>query len=261
MWLARRSTRLLLQQLEASRLPAAASSYRAHELTDLPVPVQRYFRAVLADGQPIITAVTVAHTGMFNVSTSGERWVAFTSQQRVVTRRPGFVWNARMALAPGLAIRVVDAYVQGEGALKVTVLGLFNIADQHGAGDIAKGELMRFLAEAAWYPTALLPSQGVRWEAVDDHAANASLVDGQSSVTLQFHFDAAGLIDSIRADARGASVGKTIVMTPWECRLWSYRECDGVRVPLAGEAAWLWPQGRRAYWQGTVTALKCEVAR
>jgi hypothetical protein len=40
-----------------------------------------------------------------------------------------------------------------------------------GTGEIAEGQLMGFFAEAAWYPTALLPGQGVRWEAVDDSSA------------------------------------------------------------------------------------------
>ncbi|MDI1259506.1 T6SS effector amidase Tae4 family protein [Aquabacterium sp.] len=33
---------------------------------------------------------------------------------------------------------------------------------------------MRYFAEMAWYPTALLPSQGLRREAVDDRSANAT---------------------------------------------------------------------------------------
>ncbi|WP_332942875.1 MULTISPECIES: DUF6544 family protein [unclassified Microcoleus] len=32
---------------------------------------------------------------------------------------------------------------------------------------MAQGELMRFFAEAARYPAAFLPSQGVCWEAID----------------------------------------------------------------------------------------------
>jgi hypothetical protein len=35
-------------------------------------------------------------------------------------------------------------------------VALFTVADLHGPGDIAQGELMRFFAETAWYPTALL---------------------------------------------------------------------------------------------------------
>lgn len=49
------------------------------------------------------------------------------------------------------------------------------MAGNISACDLAEGEFMRFFAEAAWYPTALLPSQGVRWQAVDAHTASARL--------------------------------------------------------------------------------------
>jgi hypothetical protein len=106
------ATQTLLGQLEASRRQATAARYGASELEGLPAPVQRYFRAVLRDGQPIVTGVIVRHTGTFNVSALGsrERWMPFTSQQHVLTNRPGFVWNARMVLVPGIAVLVHDAY-------------------------------------------------------------------------------------------------------------------------------------------------------
>lgn len=252
------STRTLLGGLEAARLPPTASHYYACELEGLPAPVQRYFGAVLKDGQRVIIAATVEHIGTFNLSQNGEKWKPFTSQQRVVTRRPGFLWDARVEIVPGLAVRVHDAYVGGEGILRAAVLGLFTVAELHGPGDIAQGELMRFFAEAAWYPTALLPSQGVQWEAVDDHSAKATLVDGTVRVTMVFSFNDAGLIESVRVEARGATVGKTIVMIPWEARLSSYQERNGMRVPLIGEASWLPPQGRKPYWRGTIAALAYE---
>ncbi len=66
------------------------------------------------------------------------------------------------SFVPGLPVRVHDAYVTGEGILHASLLGLFSLVDMRGGGDVAEGELMRFFAEAAWYPTALLPIQGVR---------------------------------------------------------------------------------------------------
>jgi hypothetical protein len=252
------STRTLLGRLEAARLPPTASHYDAHELDGLPAPVQRYFRAVLKDGQRIIVAATVEHTGSFNQSQNDEKWKPFTSQQRVVTRRPGFLWEAHVEIVPGLAMRVHDAYVGGEGILRAAVLGLFTVAELHGPGHIAQGELIRFFAEAAWYPTALLPSQGVQWAAVDDHSAKATLVDGTLSVTMLFSFNAASLIESVHIEARGATVGKAIVMIPWEARVSNYQDRTGMRVPLTGEASWLPPQGRKPYWRGTIVSLAYE---
>jgi hypothetical protein len=161
-------------------------------------------------------------------------------------------------MLPGLSVRVVDSYIAGRGLLHAALLGLFTVAEVSGGGEIARGEFMRFFAEAAWYPTALLPSQGVRWEAIDDRSANATIVDGPLTLTLLFRFNDAGLIDSFRAEARGGIVGEKMVMAPWEGNFTNYQTRDGVTVPFTGEVAWLRPEGRKPYFRGTVTALTYE---
>jgi hypothetical protein len=50
----------------------------------------------------MITAVSVEHSGMFNLSESGQQWKPFILTQRVITRRPGFGWDARIKMMPGL---------------------------------------------------------------------------------------------------------------------------------------------------------------
>ena len=259
------TTRLLTSRLEAARIDEKARTpsparFDSHELEGLPAPVQRYFRAVLKEGQPIVSALTIEMAGTFNMSATGEQWKPFTSRQRVVTRRPGFLWDAQVSMLPGLAARVVDGYIAGEGMLHAAVLGLFTVVDVHGGGEIARGELMRFFAEAAWYPTALLPSQGVRWEAVDDRSANATIVEGPLTLTLLFRFNDAGVIDSVHAEARGAVVGKQMVVIPWEGSWSNYQARDGMTVPITSEAAWLRPEGRKPYFHGTITSLTYEFA-
>ena len=244
------------------RLPSAArldARFHVYELEGLPAPVQRYFRAVLKDGQPIIAAATIEMAGTINLSASAAQWKPFTSQQRVVTSvpgaRPGFLWNAEVDMLPGLPARVEDSYIAGQGQLTAKLLGLFTVAHAHGGGEMARGEFMRYFAEAAWYPTALLPSQGVRWQAVDDASAKATLVDGAIALTLLFRFNEAGLIASVRAESRGAGVGKDMVMLPWDCALSDYQPRDGMLIPMTGEAAWMRPDGRKAYFVGHVKKL------
>jgi hypothetical protein len=257
------SMRMLTNRLEAARIeekvrPPSPARFDSRELEGLPALVQRYFHAALMEGQPIIAAASVQLAGSINLSATEERWKPFTSGQRVVTRRPGFLWNAQVSMLPGVAVRVVDSYIAGEGLLRAAVLGLFTVAEVCGGGEIARGEFMRFFAEAAWYPTVLLPSQGVRWEAVDDASAHATMVDGPLTLTLLFRFNDAGLIDSFRAEARGAGVGKDMVMLPWEGRFSNYRVQDGMTVPFTGEVAWVRPEGRKPYFLGAVTALTYE---
>lgn len=241
------------------RLPSAAR-FDMGELEGLPDPVQRYFRQVLTDGQPIIAAATLEMTGTMNMSATAEQWKLFTSRQRVVTRRPGFLWDAQVFMFPGLPAHVEDSYIAGHGRLIAKVLGLFTVADSHGDGEIARGEFMRYFAESPWYPTALLPSQGVRWEAVDDACARATLVDGPITLTLLFRFNDAGLIGSVRAEARGAGAGRdgVMVMLPWDCALSNYQPHGGMLIPMTGEAAWMRPEGRKVYFVGHVKTLNHE---
>ena len=261
------ATRGLTERLDAARSPVTPARYNAaRELQGLPAPVQRYFRAALRDGQPMLAAVNIEHRGTFNLAAEGpEQWRPFSATQRVTLRRPGFVWDARVNMLPGVAVHVHDAYVAGEGLLRPAVLGLFLLAELRGSspesGGLAEGEFMRWFAEAAWYPSALLPSQGVRWSEVDEHSAQATAGDGALAVTLLFRFDPpSGLIASVRAEARGRMLGRTVLLTPWEGRWSAFALRDGMRVPLVGEVAWLSPEGRKPYWRGTLSTLRYEFA-
>ncbi len=254
----RASTRAIREALEAARAPRARKVYTEDELIGLPAPVQRYFRTVLQEGQRLVWAVTLRQEGTFNMSERGENWKPFTAVHRVVTNRPGFDWEARVAMMPGLKVRVRDAYVAGEGILHAALFGLIPLVHVRGTPEVAEGELMRFFAETAWYPTALLPSQGVRWEAVDDASARATMRDGSTEVTLLFRFGPDGLIESVRAEGRGRMVKGGVEPTPWEGRWRTYEVREGMRVPLEGEVAWLFPEGPRPYWRGRIKGVQYE---
>ena len=253
-------TRKLHSKLEAARLPIIPKSYDPCELENLPSPVQHYFSTVLKEGQPLVAAVSVEHKGTFNMSKTGEQWKPFKSTQRVITQRPGFVWDARIRMAPAINVFVHDAYIVAEGILTAKLFGLLTVMKQPSTPELAQGELMRFFAEGAWYPTALLPNQGAVWEPIDDTQASATLTDGIATVRLVFQFDAQGLISSVRSDGRYREFDGMQVATPWEGRFWDYELRDGMLVPLEGEVAWLLLDGPKPYWHGRITNIKYEFA-
>ncbi len=251
----------LRAKLEGAGLPITPTTYDSREIEGLPLPVRRYFRAVLKEGQPIVSAVRLAHEGEFNMGETEAKWRPFTSSQVAITRRPGFDWDGQINIAPGLKIFAHDAYVAGEGLLHVELFGLVTLADIRGTPEAAQGELIRFLAETAWYPTALLPSQGVHWEVIDDLSARATLADGATAVSLDFYFDPEGLIRGVHAAARYRTVNGALVATPWQGRFWNYEVRNGMRIPLEGEVAWEPPEGLWPYWRGRVTEIVYQFAR
>jgi hypothetical protein len=158
-------------------------------------------------------------------------------------------------MLPILPVHVHDAYVQGEGLLHGALFGLATVTEMRGTPEAAEGELLRYLAEAAWYPTALLPSQGVIWHPVDAHSARVSMSDGQVTVSLLVRFGEDGLIESVYADERGREVDGAVVPTPWEGRWGNYERRDGILIPTEGEVAWLLPEGRKPHWKGRVDEI------
>jgi hypothetical protein len=88
--------------------------------------------------------------------------------------------------------------------------------------------------------------------------ANATIVDGPISLTLLFRFNEAGLIASVRAESRGAGVGKDMLMRPWDFRYPDDQLQDGMLIPMTGEVAWVRPEGRKSYFVGKVKKMSCE---
>ena len=93
----------------------------------------------------------------------------------------------------------------------------------------------RFLAEAVWSPTALLPSERLRWSAIDNNMACATLTATDVTASLLFRFGATGEVVGIFTPGRWESYGGRYVQKPWEGRFRDYVTVQGMRVPKHGE--------------------------
>ncbi len=254
-WQWRRNDAAVCSQMRAARQSMAVKVYDPQEIEALPPPVQRYFRAVLQEGQAMVSSVRLSQRGQFRQNEAKDIWQPFHATQFITTHPPGFDWDARIRIAAGIDVFVRDAYALGSGSLRASVLGLMTVADLRNTPEIANGELMRYLAEAVWYPTALLPSQGIRWDAIDDTSARATLIDGAITVSLEFRFGTDGLVAAVWAASRSRSGYES---APWLCRLGSYEARAGMCVPLDGEVEWQLPNGPSPYFRGRLTSIEHE---
>lgn len=173
--------------VQRSRRRAAATISRRFteaELDGLPAPVVRYFRAALSEGQRMIRSARLEQRCEFLLRPQRNDWRPFTATEHFGARPAGFVWNARIRMAPGLSTRVRDGFVEGRGFVRASLLGIFSLVAVEGTAEIAEGALQRYLAEAAWLPTALLPSQGVVWAPLDRSSARATVAAGGTTVSI-----------------------------------------------------------------------------
>ncbi|WP_425997987.1 DUF6544 family protein [Caulobacter sp. DWR1-3-2b1] len=177
-------------------------------------------------------------------------WMPFTARQTLATDRCDFDWRARSG--PAGLIFVRDAIDGGRGRFAVLALGILQIVNVKPSAELTRGQLMRYLAELAWTPDAILHNTALRWreDGPDRLVVGAGSDQGAAEVTLGLDSD--GRIDSAFAPDRGRMVGKTIVPTPWGGRFLDYRHHHGVWLPFGAEVSWSMPEGEVVYWKARI---------
>ena len=250
----------LRRRLQPAVTFSEAEVFSEAELRGLPSPVARYFRAALREGQPIIRRARILWQGEFNMGKPGkDNWKPFTATQDFVPGAPGFLWDARIAFVPGIPVLVCDGFVEGAGSMRGAVLGVVPVVSVEGTPEVAAAALQRYLGEAAWFPTALLPSQGVTWVPIDDERARATISAHTTTVSLEFSFGQDGLIASVFAPDRTYDDGTNPpVPRPWMARILRYEERHGMKIPAEAFVAWQLPDGPFQYWRGRPEQVEYE---
>ena len=240
------------KQLAEAVLHHAENDNRFVDLTEveaLPEPVRRYFHFVLSNGQPVIRQAIIRQRGGFRATPQTSGWADMNAVQYFSAATKAFMWDASIAIMPGLEINVCDSYVNGQGAMNAKLMAIFTVVDAHGDEQLNSSALQRYLAESVWFPTALLPSQGVTWEAVNSNKAKATITGAATTVSLEFEFNAIGEVVSVYAADRYREVNGAYEPTAWLGRFSNYINVEGYLVPSKAEVEWLLKDQRYPYWK------------
>jgi len=254
----RRQSASEVELLEWSQRRSTRLGFDDSSLEGLPPAVARYFRRVLRPGQAVVRGVRLGQSGRFRTDQKADKWQPFTATQVFSAVPPAFVWDARIRFAPGVHVHVRDSYRAGIGTMRGEVMGLVPVASAHGTPEMAAGALQRYLAEAMWFPTRLLPGDGIAWTSRDDTSAAVTLADGATEAALEFHFDASGDLVRTYTPARYREVKGRFEPTPWEGVVLAIEERGGMRIPVEVEVAWHLPSGRFPYYRGRLGEIAYE---
>ncbi len=202
-----------------------SGNYSEAQTSYLPEPVRRYFKYALKNNQRLISNARLIHGGQFKPS---KKWMPISGEEYFTVDPPGFAWFAKLRFISGK-----DTYYDGSGRMQIKLFSVIKLVDGKGE-DFNQGELVRWLSETPWFPTALLPSENVRWAPVDAASANVTLTDHGLNVAAVFFFNEMGQITKFVAKRPGE--GK---LQDWICQYSDYREVDGMHIPFCGEASWV----------------------
>lgn len=251
----RASARQIALLIGQSASTGAAQTWSRAASHDLPVPVARYFAFALSEGQHQIREAHIRWNGQ--MALRPDAWSDFTADQQFSASSPGFVWDASVHMIPLMPVLVRDSYIARFGGMVGRIGGLLTIVNSQGSHEIAQSALARWLGEAAWFPTALLPGGAVSWSPIDDNTARATLRDGDITVSAEFHFAPTGEMTRMTT-MRYREVNGTHVLTPFEGHYFDFERRAGMMVPTRAEVAWLLPSGPYAYWRASPASVAYE---
>lgn len=236
------------RRLERALERPAQGVFTESDLSGLPEPAARAFRAAIALGTPLALSARIAMRGRIKL----KRWMGFRGME-VIAPHAGFVWAVRAGVISGY-----DCYADRAGEMRWKLLGLVPVMRASGP-DVSRSAAGRVGGEGVWVPTALLPRFGVRWSAVDDHhlIARQRLDDHE----LEYHhlLDHRGLVSTTWFERWGDpdSTGR------FEHHLFgvettAFRTFHGLTIPAAGRAGWhygsdRWPDS--AFFEYEITDL------
>jgi hypothetical protein len=180
-----------------------------------------------------------------------DRDMKFKARQTIDLLRPEFEWRARTG--PFGCMTVTDALKQGQPKLDVHIFGLIRVISSSRSQQLVKGEIMRYLAELAWAPDAILQNRHLTWRVIDSRKLCVACTVGAVRSEVEFTLDAEGRIASVFTPDRPRKEGASFVERPWRGRFFDYRRHEGRWLPFAGEVGWILQEREFVAWRGRLT--------
>lgn len=221
-------------------------------LEGLPPVVQKWLEQSGVVGKERIRAVSLKQKANMRLKEEGN-WMPAEVEQYFTTDKPGFIWKAKVRMAPFIYFAGRDMYDQGKGHMLIKVLALVKVADARGK-EIDQGTMLRYLAEMMWFPTAAL-SNYIKWEEVDANSARATMSYGGITASGVFTFNDRGEVTSLVAQRYGEFNGRYL-MKPWSVKIKEHKEFNGIRIPARGEVVWKLDAGDFNWYQFEITGIE-----
>jgi hypothetical protein len=234
---------------EARELFQKYQGKSSHIITDanligLPEPVKRYLRYTQIIGKESIRRVHLKQKGFFKMQ-EGQGWQPLVAEQYYTTNPPAFLWLGRIKPFPLLSITGRDQFVEGHGNMVIELLSLIPLANVHGP-EVDQGELLRYFAEIAWFPTAWL-SDCIQWEAIDAESVKATICYYDITASMVLYFNDKDQITHITAERYYQKQ-----LEKWSGYFDEYQEVHGIWIPIKAEVMWNFKSGDFSYFRGEI---------
>jgi hypothetical protein len=211
----------------------------------LPPVVQRYLVFVCAMDKPQVLNYRLRFSGALR-NGPDDKWMPMTAYQQSFATPPARLFLVESSMF-GIPFNAFHRYVGPEATFRVRLASLLTVVDAHGA-EMNKSETVTLLNDMFLLAPATLIDRNITWEEIDLQTVSATFTNAGNTVSAVVTFDSSGaLINFVSDDRSRTTDGKTYQQLRWSTPVSDWRDFDGRKLPVKGEALWTLPGGEFAY--------------
>jgi hypothetical protein len=198
--------------------------------SNLPAPVERFYRTVYGNEIPVIETAVVKGRGV--IAPFGVRMPARFIFVHNAGRDYRHYFEATWFGMP--LMKVNERYLDGQSLFELPLGD--PIVDDPSTNQAAN---LAVWAEAAWFPSIWITDPRVRWEPVDEQTALLYIPfeEAEENFVMRFNPET-GLLDSMEA-MRYRDSGPQAKKILWITRNVPSKKIEGTQIDTVGTAAWL----------------------
>jgi hypothetical protein len=207
---------------------------------DLPLPVKKWLENSGVVGREIIQTVYLEQSGLMRLKPEQKEWIKSEAKQYFTTKKPSFIWSVKTTMK-GLPVVGRDLFKDGQGKMKIKLLGLLPVVDVYENQKTNQSTLQRYMGEIIWFPTAAI-SPYIKWEPIDEKSVKATMTYNETVGTGIYYFNENG--EPTKFVAKRYKDVNDEKPTEWMAEILEYRIFDGIKIPSKIEASWMIEEGK-----------------
>lgn len=221
----------------AAQQKVAPTRFDPALVADLPAAAQRYFLHAIKPGTSLKTVAVIVMRGQLGLGDATKPNYQPMRAEQILAPPYGFIWRLRAGTG-AMRLSGSDGAESGRSWSRFWLLGVLPVARAGGTANHFRSAFGRYVAEAVfWTPAALLPSETVRWDTIDESSTRVTLTHRglAQSVDLTVAPDGRLTQVSFQRWSDANPVGQ-FQMQPFGGYLADYRDFGGYRLPTHIEA-------------------------
>jgi len=223
----------------------------------LPPAVQRYLVFAGAMGKPQVWNYRLRFSGALR-NGPDDKWMPMTAYQQSFTNPPARLFLVESSMF-GVPFNALHCYVGPSATFKVKLASLITVVDAYGPA-MNKSETVTLLNDMFLFAPATLIDPNITWQEIDPQTVRATFTNAGNTISAVVTFDSSGALINFVSDDRFRTIdGKTYEQLRWSTPVSDWREFDGRKLPVKGEAIWRLPAGEFAYGQVEILEVQYNV--